>query len=67
MSTVLDQVNGGALVLGELMDHDDLDKNLAENAIPHFLHEVTAGSYREFLDERRRLMAKTISDYYQNL
>jgi hypothetical protein len=57
----------GALVLGELMDHDDLDKNLAENAIPHFLREVTAGSYREFLDERRRLMAKTISDYYQNL
>jgi hypothetical protein len=64
---VLDQVDGGALVLGELVDCADLDKNLGENAIPHFLHEVTAGSYREFLDERRRLMAKTISDYYQNL
>ena len=67
MSTVLGQINGGPLVLGELTDHADLHKNLVENAIPDFLPEVTVGSYREFLSERRRLMAARIRDYYQNL
>jgi hypothetical protein len=67
MSTVLRQIDGGKLVLGELTDPDDLAKNMAENAIPDFLPEVTVGSYREFLSERRRLMATMIQDYYQNL
>lgn len=67
MATISSQVDGGKLVLGELTNSSDLAKNMAENAIPEFLPEVTASSYREFLMERRRLMARIIRDYYQNL
>ena len=55
------------LTLGEITDPDDLAANLAENAVPAKLAEVTAGSYKEFLVERRKLMAATIRDYYQAL
>ena len=35
--------------------------------MPDFLPEVDAGSYKEFLTERRKLMAAIIRDYYQAL
>ena len=35
--------------------------------MPAGLESVTAGSYREFLDQRRKLMAAVIRDYYQGL
>ena len=44
-----------------------LARNLAGNAMPSYLAEVTAGSYREFLVDRRRLMAAVIRDHYQAL
>lgn len=46
---------------------DDLARNLTESAVPAMLADVTAGSYQEFLAERRRLMAAIIRDYYQTL
>lgn len=61
------QIETGILTLGEITASDDLAVNLAENAIPPGLAEVTAGSYQEFLAERRRLMALTIRDYYRAL
>jgi hypothetical protein len=61
------QIETDALTLGEIRSSDDLAKNLAENAVPARLHEVTAGSYPEFLVERRKLMAAAIRDYYQQL
>jgi len=67
MATVFRQIDDGVLTLGELNDHEDLRKNLDENAIPQFLPEVTAGSYPEFLAERRQLMAAGIRSYYQGL
>jgi hypothetical protein len=67
MATIFAQIDDGLLRLGELNDHDDLRRNLAENAIPPFLPEVSAGSYREFLAERRQLMADRIRTYYERL
>ena len=67
MATVFAQIDDGVLRLGELKDHDDLRRNLDENAVPPFLPEVSAGSYREFLAERRQLMADRIHSYYQRL
>jgi hypothetical protein len=61
------QIESRILSLGEIVDAEDLARNLAENAMPSYLAEVTAGSYREFLVERRRLMAAVIRDYYQTL
>jgi hypothetical protein len=61
------QIETGVLTLGEIKDSDDLVTNLIENAIPPFVHSVDAGSYKEFLVERRRLMAAYIRNYYQAL
>ena len=67
MAKVLQQTDGGKLVIGEICDRDDLAANLAENAIPDFVFEVTAERYSEFLAERRKKMALIIRDYYQAL
>uniref|UniRef100_UPI0025C4883B GmrSD restriction endonuclease domain-containing protein n=1 Tax=Desulfonatronospira sp. TaxID=1962951 RepID=UPI0025C4883B len=67
MAWVDDQISTGELRLGEITDKADLDANLAENAIPDFIGEVTAGNYREFLEERRKLMAALIRRYYEAL
>ncbi|MDT0166478.1 DUF262 domain-containing protein [Actinotalea sp. AC32] len=61
------QVESGVLSLGEITDTGDLVRNLSENAVPANLDTVTAGSYQEFLEERRRLMAVVIRDYFQAL
>ena len=67
MAEVETQIETGALALGEISSVEDLAQNLAENAVPARLAEVTAGSYREFLAERRKLMAAVVRDYYQRL
>lgn len=67
MGIVAKQVETGQRVLGEITDSVDLAANLAENAVPAHVAEVTAGGYREFLAERRKLMAATIRDYYRKL
>lgn len=67
MAEVAAQIESGVLTLGELTDAEDLASNLAENAVPATLATVEAGSYVEFLIERRRLMAAVIRDYYQAL
>lgn len=64
MVLVEDQIDTRTLRLGEISDPVDLAANLAENAVPAYIGNVTAGSYQEFLAERRRLMAAIIRDYY---
>jgi hypothetical protein len=67
MARLRPQLEGGPLVLGEIREVSDLQRNLAENAVPAFIEDVTASSYREFLSERRKLMASLIREYYQAL
>ncbi len=67
MHVLSQQIDTGQLKLGEITDSADLARNLRENAVPPRLSDVTAGSYREFLVERRRLMAGMVADYYQAL
>lgn len=67
MAQVHSQISSGILKLGEITDPSDLDRNFAENAIPGTLETVTAGTYPEFLLERRRLMAAAIRAYYEQL
>lgn len=67
MALVKDQIDTTTLRLGEISDRHDLTANLAENAVPAYIGDVTAGSYQEFLAERRRLMAAIIRDYYAQL
>lgn len=61
------QVETGELKIGEITQAAELEANLTENAIPTFINEVTADNYPEFLDARRKLMARMIRDYYEAL
>jgi hypothetical protein len=67
MAVLGEQIADGVLRLGEITSADDLDRNLNENAIPRQLSSTTAGSYREFLAERRKLMAAAIRRHYDSL
>jgi hypothetical protein len=67
MGTVAAQIESGQLTLGEITEAADLERNLVENAVPSFLATVTAGSYPEFLAERRKLIAGVIRSYYDQL
>jgi hypothetical protein len=55
------------LNLGEIVDQADLEKNLLENALPTNFAEVDASSYKEFLADRRKLMARKVREYYEQL
>ncbi|MBL8931666.1 MAG: hypothetical protein JNL54_16215 [Kineosporiaceae bacterium] len=61
------QIESHRLTLGEITHSEDRERNLAENAIPAGLAEVTAASYLEFLDQRRKLMADVIRRYFDQL
>ena len=67
MADVEAQGESGRLILGEITDAVDLERNLAENAVPSNLATVTAGSYPEFLAQRRKLIAKVIRTYFDQL
>lgn len=67
MAEVEAQIETGVLMLGEITDRGDLARNLAENAVPQSVAQVTAATYPEFLLERRHLMAATIRRYYEGL
>ncbi|GAA2200008.1 DUF262 domain-containing protein [Sinomonas flava] len=67
LSRILDQIETGELVIGEITDELDLERNLEENAIPHGIREVDAASYTDFLVVRRKLMAKVIRRYFESL
>jgi hypothetical protein len=67
MGEVATQIDSGQLRLGEITEAADLERNLVENAVPIHLATVTAGSYPEFLAERRKLIAGVIRSYYDQL
>ena len=64
---VKDQCEGGALKYGAISDRNDLKNNLDENCIPDSIFEMTIDNYQDFLNLRRRLMAKKIKEYYYSL
>lgn len=61
------QCEGGALKYGAISDRNDLKNNLDENCIPESIFEMTIDNYQDFLNQRRRLMAKKIKEYYYSL
>jgi len=67
LDEVYQQIETGALSLGEITSSGDLAANLAENALPPQLREITAESFHTFLRERRSLMAAYIKAHYDGL
>jgi hypothetical protein len=67
LSIVSAQLESKVPALGAITESDDLGQNLAENAIPESLFRTNAGSYRDFLRERRTLMSRLLKRYYESL
>lgn len=53
--------------IGNITEESELYENLAENAIPSDVVNMTVEDYEGFLVERRKLMAKMIETYYKSL
>lgn len=64
---VLNQCEGGNIVLGNIADKNLLASNFAENCIPQNIMNMTVENYDEFLTERRKMMAALIQKYYERL
>lgn len=64
---ILEQCQTKNVKIGNITDETELYKNLAENAIPSDVVNMTVEDYESFLVERRKLMAKMIETYYKSL
>jgi hypothetical protein len=61
------QCTGGRAKYGRIRDMETLEENLAMNAIPTSIYDMTVDDFDQFLKERRVLMAQKIRDYYFSL
>lgn len=52
---------------GNISDAELLSKNLEENCIPADIVDMDVSRYDEFLQQRRKMMARLIERYYKNL
>ena len=67
MGEVRKQCKGGDVKYGGIDDVDMLEENMKENCIPESIFDGTVKNYESFLEERRKLMAQKIRDYYSSL
>ncbi|MDO5553677.1 MAG: DUF262 domain-containing protein [Planctomycetia bacterium] len=66
-ATAFNQCRTGNVKIGDILDENDLKKNLATNCIPQCILDMNASQYEEFLLMRRTLMAQKIRQYYDSL
>jgi len=64
---VIKQCQGGELKYGNIDNMKDLKKNLEKHCIPETIFEMEFDDYFDFLETRRKLMAKKIEQYYKSL
>lgn len=62
-----EQCNGGAKKYGGITDREELLANLRMNCIPEAMLDGVIKDYRDFLAERRKLMALKIKAWYEVL
>lgn len=67
MKEVYEQCCTKQPVYGCITDEDKLHCNLAQNCIPDGFESMSIGDYDRFLEERRKLMAQKIHNYYFSL
>ena len=67
MKLIHEQCNGKENKFGAINSLDDLKKNMSENCIPEGFENMTETNYKDFLLERRKLMAQKIHEYFNNL
>lgn len=64
---VLEQSRTGITKYGGITSEQELIQNLEQNCIPNSVFTMNANHFPEFLEERRKLMALKMRDYYQSL
>jgi len=62
-----DQCNGGAKKYGGITDKAEMAANLATNCVPVAMLDGEIKEFGAFLEERRRLMALKIKDWFEVL
>lgn len=67
MKEVYEQCCTKQPVYGCITDEDELRRNLTQNCIPDGFESISIGDYDRFLEERRKLMAQKIHNYYFSL
>lgn len=67
MKEVYEQCCTKQPVYGCITDEDELRRNLTQNCIPDGFESMSIGDYDRFLEERRKLMAQKICNYYFSL
>jgi hypothetical protein len=66
-SELREQCQGGSKRYGNITDLDLLRENLRQHCIPDGVEVMTVDDYRDFLAERRQLMAQKIRSYFEAL
>ena len=66
-SELLEQCETGEPKYGGITDKEALIENFAMHCIPEGMEKMTIDDYDDFLQERRRLMAQKMKEYYYNL
>lgn len=61
------QCTGGKKKYGGITDLDELKENLRQHSIPEGVFNHLANDYPAFLEERRKLMAAKIREYFKTL
>jgi hypothetical protein len=67
MAKVKTEINSGTTNLSTIDSESILSENLNNNDIPLSLENSEHNDYENFLTERRKMMAKKIKNYYENL
>ena len=64
---IKNQCQGGKLKYGNIDNLDDLKINMKKHCMPETVFDMDFDNYFDFLEERRKLMAKKIEKYYKSL
>ena len=67
MGDVKSQCSGGPMKYGGIDNLEELRNNLEKNCIPESIFEGTIKNYEVFLEQRRKMMAEKIKNYYFSL
>jgi Uncharacterized conserved protein (DUF2081). len=66
-SKLIEHCNNGSTAFGAITDIDEMKENFKTHCVPDKMVNKTIEHYDEFLQERRRLIATKIKNYYWKL
>lgn len=66
MTKILKQIETKEPTIGGIVEKEELMESFEQNCIPKEFINYTINDYKQFLEQRRMLMAQKIKDYYFN-